>query len=167
VDASSEVEEDDLHSKNGLDENDELALLSISSLNRNFFEKSDVQFETEKLLVDARKRRKRGASFDVVRRRRLINSAKIRNVGEKGKTLSEYKMLLTSNWQKLLEAGISVQQNDGSWPRLCESMTRSCNSQAALKDWDRKNGLPASHARNMIKSGQSRKMLQDYVKAMI
>lgn len=45
--------------------------------------------------------------------------------------------------------------------RLSMIMGKSSISQEALHVWDREHGLPASHARTMLKTSRSRKLLQE------
>ena len=47
--------------------------------------------------------------------------------------------------------------------RLRQSMTKSAETQRALQNWDRQNGLPKSHSQTMVNSSRSRKQLQDGV----
>lgn len=50
-----------------------------------------------------------------------------------------------------------------SQARLRQCMNDSLLTQAELQEWDRLNGLPASHSRTMVNTARSRKQLQDGV----
>jgi len=43
--------------------------------------------------------------------------------------------------------------------RLRDVMKKSCISQAALQEWDKLNGLPASHSKTMVNTSRSRQQL--------
>jgi len=45
--------------------------------------------------------------------------------------------------------------------RLQDMMKKSAQTQRALQQWDKKNGLPKSHSQTMVNSSRSRKQLQD------
>ncbi len=67
-----------------------------------------------------------------------------------------------------LETEASRLQNDmpalkSTYERLQECMLQSSLAQASLQEWDRLNGLPASHSRTMVNTSRSRKQLQDGV----
>ena len=45
--------------------------------------------------------------------------------------------------------------------RLKQIMKKSCMTQRALEEWDKKNGLPKSHSATMVRTNRSRKQIEE------
>lgn len=69
-----------------------------------------------------------------------------------------------STFEKVqLQTNSSSNAHESQLHRLRQVMIESSLTQAWLQDWDRLNGLPASHSRTMVNSARSRKQLMEGV----
>lgn len=184
--ALNELEEDGVEVEKVLAEIDEGSVLSIAT---NFKGATSIRSrkkavkEQEKCVVHSHKGRKRAHSvqdgvimlpnafhsrwLSPQENSLMFTTPEEKNIFGRGKSRENNHRCFSTLYTPYKEKCYLDVQEKGTWSRLCVYMTRSCSTQSALHDWDRMNGLPASHARSMIKTGRSRKMLQNWLQSFV